>query len=286
MFKKNILIILSVVIVALFSTSPMVKAQELVNSGFSNVLVVNNFGDYVDIRIPLKVDSGVEEELPTHLPFLVPIETAKLYLASGLLKDVQDSRISNVYVSNKSLHNFYLTQHDTGAFSFINCMPASVASVVKWINPESKWTVEQIRNKLSPRGGNIYTDQVSGFFNDVGVRYSIKPLYKNDLKRSYNVVLNALNAGSIIMTCSDMGEISYSYDKSQSNLGKSYLADFKHSFLITGYILLEDEVFFEVFDPYDKIVGVRYMRGKEVIDSITSHWSYIFEVPRQKLGFD
>lgn len=282
--RKKLFSISLVFIMCILSSVHPIQAQSLkVKFKSTPTLIVKNYGEYISMSIPVETNLSIGEEWYASLSFNAPLEKMKDLLNENLLNDIKASKIPQMYLSNKAAYDFYLTQHNTGAYSDINCMAASAATITKWINPLTAWNVESVRNKVAPQGGVIYTDEISDFFDDVNIKYTTWPIYTSSLDRSYETILKALNRGSILMTCANMDKISYSYNS--SHLGKSYLGGFKHSYLITGYVVFQDELFFEVFDPYDTVICTRFMRAKEVVQSILSHWGFVFEIPQQRTAF-
>lgn len=272
-------------VTCIFSTSvAAAPIQKMIEIQEDSILLIKNFGDYIDIRIPVELDVKMDSDWNSYMSFKAPLDKMKTYLTNQLHKDIRNSKINSVYFSNASTHDFYVTQRNTGQYAKVNCLAASAASIVKWINPASVWTVEDIRNKVRPQGGLLYTNEIESFFNELSLEYDVAYIPEDDLSYAYSELVSMLNSGSIIMTCADMNEISYDYTKNQRKLGKGYYNDFKHSYLITGYVIVEDNLYFEVFDPYDDVVEKRFMEAEEVVDSITEHWGSVFEVPYQYSG--
>lgn len=125
-------------------------------------------------------------------------------------------------------YDFYISQHGTGPYSAINCMPTITAMAIKWYGgPENAVGVETLRERmLDVADAGWYMSQVT----DCLEMYSIPHETNEDIRGG---ILSELDKGHIVLT-----------QMSENDMGES-----GHCFVIYGYRKIGDSVQFYIHDP-------------------------------------
>lgn len=183
-------------------------------------------------------------------------------------------------VSNNRNYEWYMDQGSTGYYSDINCGPTSAAMVAKWVNGNSTDTGESLR-KIEPNNGQWWnTKIIESYFRSRNINYSAR-IY------SEYTLLNTIKNGGIALVCLNMGKISKNPNPTSSKIGKFYDGNSGHFIVVKGYKYIQDELYFEVYDPGS--MGLRYSNGQylgkdrlykasELGDAINSWWNTIYTV--------
>lgn len=131
-----------------------------------------------------------------------------------------------VVVSNDRDYEWYYTQHGTGEYSYVNCMPTIAMMGTKWYDENTTVTIREMRQRYLPEyDGGWYTWQVAECLEENGV--------PNELVEITEDKLAYLNDGKIIL--SQMSEAAG--DASG------------HCFIIYGYWKRGDSIKYFVHDP-------------------------------------
>ncbi len=129
-------------------------------------------------------------------------------------------------VVNSRDYDWYYTQHGTGWYSSINCMPTIAMMATKWYDQSTTVTIEEMRERYLPDNpGGWYTWQVAETLTENGV--------PNELVDVSEDMLPYLNDGRIILT-----------QMTEAADGES-----GHCFVIYGYWKLGDTIKYFVHDP-------------------------------------
>lgn len=247
----------------------------------SEILEIYNYGNSIEAKIPILDSNGMSVKLQLQKGEGESFQDLRKHIAESLVNNVGEDKFSYRIISNNREYDYYKTQLRTGNYSKNNCMAASAATITKWLNPDSAWSVEKVRNKVRPKGGYIYTQEIGEFFSDQNIDYDIYYFSSKDKNKELQGLVDIINRGSIIMTCADTSAIS-PHNNTNILLGKGYSSSAKHSYIISGYILFEKDLYFEVFDPADQSPRKRYFKAEQVYDSIERNWRAVFEVPVQE----
>ncbi len=155
-------------------------------------------------------------------------------------------------VVNSPDYDWYYTQHGTGWYSGVNCMPTITMMATKWYDRSTTVTIEEMRNRYLPEyNGGWYTWQVAECLTENGV--------PNRLVDVGEDMLPYLDEGKIILT-----QMSEAADSESG-----------HCFVIYGYIRLGDSISYLVHDPdvYDGIDSYGQRPGRAmVLDSRYCEW--------------
>ena len=187
--------------------------------------------------------------------------------------------------SNNVNYFWYLDQLNTGTYYSVNCGPTSVTMAIKWVNQDFTKTPQDARNTYRSSGGWWYTSDIVNYLN----LYSIHN--KTIAMPDVNLLQNELNSGNIAILCLDMYYIR-KQEKDKWHVDKFYTANTKgwgHFIVIKGYKNVDDETFFEAYDPYsmgmkyanDTLKGLdRYYRQLDLDSAVLNWWSYAIIVGR------
>lgn len=247
----------------------------------NQILEIYNYGSTVEAKVPLLNSNGMSVKLTIHKGAGETFQDIRKHIEESLVSPVGEQGFPYKIVSNSRDYNYYKTQLRTGNYSNINCMAASAATITTWLDQYSTWSVEKIRRSVRPQGGLIYTNEISDFFYENDIDYNTHWFFTKDQKKEIQGLIDLLDKGSILMTCADTSAIS-PHKNDNILLGKGYSSSSKHSYIISGYVLFEDDLYFEVFDPADSTPRKRYFKGEQVYNSIVKHWEGVFEIPPQE----
>lgn len=157
-------------------------------------------------------------------------------------------------VLNLPGYSIYVNQQDDTPYAAVNCMPAMVCMVLKWRDPASTVTPDELRKKYPHVTEGWYMYMVHEQLEEYGVPY------QTTLPTRENLV-NALDAGNVVMC-----QFS-SWDLSSSG----------HCFVVVGYRRQGGALWFCVEDPEGLIPGKygrpandqSWLEAEEMLWSIT-----------------
>ena len=174
-----------------------------------------------------------------------------------------------VYYGNNREYPWYISQENTGVYSNINCGPATATMAIKWANKDFNNTVIGARNTFKSTGGWWFNEDIVNYLelHNIQNNYiSIKD--KED-------VIEEINKGKIIILCIDTSYIQKN-DNSKEKTGKHYSYNGGHFIIAKGYVLVEDKVYFEIYDPMGPLNKGkdRYYLAEDLMQAIANWWSY------------
>ncbi|MBE6759455.1 MAG: hypothetical protein E7554_05115 [Ruminococcaceae bacterium] len=149
-----------------------------------------------------------------------------------------------IVVNNSRDYDWYYTQHGTGWYSSVNCMPTITMMATKWYDQSTTVTIEEMRDRYIPENtGGWYTWQVAECLTENGV--------PNELVDVSEDFLHYLDEGKIIL----------------SQMTEAADGDSGHCFVIYGYWKLGDTIRYFVHDPdvYDGIDEFGQRPGKAMM---------------------
>ena len=248
-----------------FSAAPSIDLPDLVESK--------------NINIKLVVSDGY---LSDSISKSIVLPKTRLIRKYGLGRILEKSQSSDVS------YYWYLDQMNTGEYSGINCGPTSVTMAIKWVNENFNKTPQDARITYRPTGGWWYTSDIINYLNTYLVNNKTIPI--NDIQS----LCTELDLGNIAILCLDMYYIrSQIFDK--WHIDKFYKASSKgwgHFIVIKGYRVVDNETFFESYDPYswgiryanDTLKGLnRYYRTEDLDSAVVNWWNYAIIVSRSTL---
>jgi len=232
----------------------------------------------LDVEVTLKVSDALLEDSITKTISLPKLnETRRI----GLGAELSGGKSNNVD------YDWYFDQGNTGAFSFVNCGPSSVSMAIKWTDETFDRTPEDARNTFRPNGGWWNTNDITSYLDRFNVSNYTTFLYDID------IVKEEIDKGNIAILCLEMYYIS-PQKKNHWHVDKFYSANTKewgHFIVVKGYKLVDNQILYEVYDPYNfdktysdgQTKGVdRYYRGGDLNEATNKWWDYAIVVTRAK----
>ena len=156
--------------------------------------------------------------------------------AWGLGKNLID------YVSNDRAYEWYLDQGNTGQHSDNNCGPTSIAMVGMWADEDFPIQPEDARKAFRPQGGWWYSDDINNSLELYGISYDLI-----DVKDHYTL-RSIIDSGKIALINNTMNYIPYTSNENL-RVGRFYTFDSGHYLIVKGYVLVDDKLYFEMYDP-------------------------------------
>jgi hypothetical protein len=201
--------------------------------------------DTAQVRIKLVVSNGYLSDSVSKNITLPKYTLERIY---GLGRNFYKGHSNNVS------YDWYCDQAGTGTYSLHNCGPTSATMAIKWANENFNKTPEDARNKYPGDGGNWGVHDVISYLN----LYSIN----NDTINITQIdsIQRRINSGKIVILCVDMFYIREN-EHENWHVDKFYPAwkGWGHFIVIKGYKVVDNEVFYEAYDPYS--FGLRYNNG-------------------------
>lgn len=180
------------------------------------------------------------------------------------------------YVGNNRDYEWYIDQAHTGLHSEANCGPSSVAMAALWADKNTSATPEAARKAYRSSGGWWYSDDINNALDMFNTDYDVVEL--NDLYDLRAII----DSGAIVIVNNSMGYIPKISDVSE-HVNRFYDFDSGHYFIVKGYLLVDDQTYFEVYDPnnWDEVYEDGTQKGKDryyeatvLMDSITNWYPY------------
>lgn len=203
----------------------------------------------------LAARSGVGRDALTWgewLPDFLPV----LQAAARLCEAPEDTR----QVDNDRPYDWYLRQEETGPYSIDNCMPAASAMILRWVYPENRATVEEMRALAPMDGEGWYPEQVSDILEHAQVDFETPYTRQEDM-------LAALDAGHILLALINEGA-------------------YGHCVVVKGYVRQGEGLWFLTYDPasperdiYGRWVGEnRRIEAGALLRAMDNHWWQYFDI--------
>ncbi len=255
-----------------------------------SIKIINPFSSYAyfnlpelsdtgQLKIKLVIDDGHLSDSIIKAIVLPKLTLERLY---GLGTNMEAKHCNDVN------YNWYLDQMNSGTYASINCGPTSVTMAIKWVNKSFNKTPEDARNTYRSTGGWWYTTDIINYLNI----YSINN-FTIDLGQ-VDSLQNQINSGNIVILCLDMYYIR-NQEKDKWHVDKFYSASNKgwgHFIVIKGYKKVDNEVYYQTYDPYsmgvkynnDTLKGLdRYYRSEDLDSAVVNWWKYAIIVSQNNL---
>lgn len=205
--------------------------------------------------------------------------TVKKDMQLPVLTEVRRWGLGNILegeFSNNVDYDWYYDQSGTGPHSDVNCGPTTVTMAIKWFDEQFSKTPEDARKFYKSSGGWWGTSNITGYLDKYSVNNSTIELNNADS------LIDEIEKGNIIILCLDMFYIRNSTND-RWRIDKFYStrdANWGHFIILKGYKLVNNQLFFEVYDSNS--FGARYFdrsfKGKDRyyrfsdIDRATNIW--------------
>lgn len=155
------------------------------------------------------------------------------------------------FTNNKTTYNWYISQAGTGTYSLINCGPTSVTMAMKWVDSTFYLTPQDARNYY-PLNTDLWGySTIQDYLSSHSFQNKYVPLGRTN-EESLNLVKKEFEAGNIIIFGLDMYAIRpYSGAAADPRVDRYYPDAFNHFVVAYGYIEIDNEVYFQVNDPWN-----------------------------------
>ncbi len=185
------------------------------------------------------------------------------------------------YVSNDRPWDWYVDQIDSGPFYDVNCGPAAVEMIGRWLAEDFSGSAQSLREQFRPAGGWWYGPEIEGALDLHEIAYETYAV--SDAED----IMHWLDIGHILLINNTMSLIPYQEDET-SRVNRFYRDWVSGHFLVIhGYVETDEGVYFEVNDPYNlrktyddgTPKGMnRYYEETVLIASILSWWPGVFVI--------
>ena len=152
----------------------------------------------------------------------------------------------NSYAGSNREYDWYIDQGDTGEYSNNNCGPSSVVMAMNWIDEDFEETAEEAREEHLLNGGWWYTSTISQYFDSRDVDYSFMLL--EDDGKGIEDLTGVIDEENIAILCVNMNYITKETDPNL-RVHRFYDYDDGHFIVVKGYAEVDDNLYFEVYDP-------------------------------------
>lgn len=228
------------------------------------------------VDVSLKVSDGKSDNITTKS---VDVPAFSVIRSFGLGKSLAHE------ASNNLDYEWYLDQANTGEWSLVNCGPASVTMAIKWFDKNFSKTIQDARSTYHSSGGWWYTNDIIAYLNQYSVINRTIFLHQmSDLKAE-------IDAGNIAIICLDMFYVEATQDP-EYHVDKFYdtnSAGWGHFIVIKGYKEVDEQLFFEAYDPYSfgssyTASGLkgknRFYRSADLEAATNIWWDYAIVIER------
>ncbi|WBW97636.1 hypothetical protein [Oceanirhabdus sp. W0125-5] len=208
------------------------------------------------------------------LEFKFPVPKIKLDESLGLGVYETDRKI------NDRNYEWYIDQGNTGEHSENNSGPAVAVMAAKWLNKDAEVSVNRARKIYYPDGDEWFSVTLKSFFDE----YSIPAIVAEDIKSID--IKNQIDNDNIVIAYIDPKYIPYESNEN-SHINRYKIQEKKHYILIKGYRVVDDKLYYEIYDPYNfgSVYEDNELKGKDryyyevdLINSIKNSWDNIIIV--------
>jgi hypothetical protein len=203
----------------------------------------------------------------------------------------------NRSLSSDRSYTWYIDQETTGAYALTNCGPASVTMAIKWADSSFSKTAQDARQTFRSDGGWWFTSDMDAYLNMFGIVHGIIPL-SAIADTTGALIARQLDHNQIVILCLDMNNVRAASDPA-ARIDKFYPTSpgWGHFIVLKGYRKVDQELFFEAFDPYSfgnrntdqSLKGMnRYYRYEDLAAACLPWWNYGFVIAKkgQNLSLD
>src|SRR5882724_5833377 len=156
----------------------------------------------------------------------------------------------NKALSNDRNYEWYIDQATSGPVAGYNCGPSSVTMAIKWSDSSFTHTAAEAREFAYNGGGWWYTSDINSYLTKYSIPYATIAL-SADSGMSAAILRNQLDNGQIVICCIDMNYVRPSADFF-FRVDKFYPTTpaWGHFFVVKGYQWIDDQLYFQIYDPY------------------------------------
>ena len=192
--------------------------------------------------------------------------------------------------SNNVGYNWYIDQIRTGMHYGENCGPTVATMAIMWTDSNFNKSPVEARESYVSGGGDWYTSDIIAYLNDNQISNYILKLNsdKNQLKQ-------VIDSDNIAVLCIDTYQLDYTFRKNwhKNRFYKTRKKGNGHFIIVKGYIVVDDILYFEVYDPFsmgktysnNSPKGVdRYYTEDNINKATKCWWNYAIVVTRKQLN--
>ena len=161
----------------------------------------------------------------------------------------------------------------------------------KWADSAFTKTPEDARNAYRPEGGDWYADDITFYLRDNQIPNSTLTLPATT-EGTMQVLKRQVDLHQVLILLLDMNAVRYTSDIRFSHADRFYITDSVngHFIVIKGYKQVDDEMYFEVYDPgslskaYDdgSLMGKdRYYRYEDLFEATKTYWPKAFIIAKK-----
>ncbi len=192
--------------------------------------------------------------------------------------------------SNNCTYSWYRDQAYTGIYSLVNCGPTSVTMACKWSDSTFTKTPEDARNAYRSTGGDWYPDDITFYLRDNSIPNSTIQLPATE-EATTQALKRQVDLKQIVILNLEMYSVRFNSD-SNSHVDRFFITDpgVGHNIIIKGYKKVDNEIFFEVYDPNSWTATYnngtlkgkdRYYRSKDLYEATKTWWPKIFVIAKK-----
>jgi len=197
--------------------------------------------------------------------------------------------------SNDCSYSWYMDQMNTGYYSYINCGPTTVTMACKWADSEFSKRPEDARMAYRSEGGDWYPDDITFYLRDNTIPNSTLALPAT-AEGTTQTLKRQVDLHQVAILLLDMNSVRFTSDAVFSHADRFYTtypesyAQFGHFIIIKGYKEVDNEVYFEVYDPNSLGVSYgdgslkgkdRYYRSEDLFEATKKFWQKAFIVAKK-----
>jgi hypothetical protein len=192
--------------------------------------------------------------------------------------------------SNNCNFPWYKDQAYTGPFSQDNCGPTAVTMVCKWADSTFTKTTEDARNAYRSTGGLWYPDDITFYLRDNAIPNSTIQLPLTE-EGTTQAIKRQIDLQQIVIVDLEMFTVRFNSDQN-SHVDRFYLTDAGrgHYIIVKGYKKVDNQIFFEVYDPNSwtaiyadgNLKGKdRFYRSSDIFQATKTWWPKVFIVAKK-----
>lgn len=193
-------------------------------------------------------------------------------------------KIEQEHISSNRDYDWYLGDKNKGVHQDRNCAFIGAAMAMKWYDSTIDADIAELRQRYKSDGGGLYLDEVSEVLRDYNIGHYISRGNNPELLKRH------IREGRIILIGIDMSHISHNRIM-EERVGSFYKHFLYHMVIIKGYRIVDDNLYFEIYDTShhgyqrykDRTYKAidRYYLSEEVVKALEGE-SYIVVYPPKK----
>jgi hypothetical protein len=196
----------------------------------------------------------------------------------------------NHSLSEDRTYDWYIDQSTSGLYALTNCGPASVTMAIRWADSTFSKTALDARGTYEPGGGWWTTDDINAYLNLYNIPHAVVDL-SDTAAMTKSILTTLLGHNQIVILCLDMNYVR-STVKNDFRVDKFYptTPGWGHFIVLKGYQQVDEELFFEAYDPYSfgavnsdlTFKGMnRFYRYEDLAAACLPWWNFAFIIAKK-----